>query len=60
MNWDALGAMGEIVGALAVFATLAYLAIQIARILERFELPHWTPAYKQHLRLEVTYLKVKN
>jgi hypothetical protein len=29
MNWDALGAIGEIVGALAVFVTLAYLAIQI-------------------------------
>ena len=29
MNWDALGAMGEIIGAFAVFATLYYLAIQI-------------------------------
>lgn len=29
MNWEAVGAMGEIVGALAVFATLVYLAIQI-------------------------------
>ena len=29
MNWDALGAMGEIVGALAVLATLYYLAAQI-------------------------------
>jgi len=29
MNWDAVGAVGEIVGALAVFLTLAYLAIQI-------------------------------
>ena len=29
MNWDAIGAVGEIVGALAVFLTLAYLAIQI-------------------------------
>ena len=29
MNWEAAGAIGEIVGALAVFATLAYLAIQI-------------------------------
>ncbi|MDA1369631.1 MAG: hypothetical protein O2971_02570 [Proteobacteria bacterium] len=29
MNWDAIGAIGEIVGALAVFLTLAYLAIQI-------------------------------
>ena len=29
MNWDAIGAMGEIVGAMAVVATLFYLAIQI-------------------------------
>ncbi len=29
MNWEAAGAIGEIVGALAVFLTLAYLAIQI-------------------------------
>ena len=29
MNWDAIGAIGEIVGALAVLATLIYLAIQI-------------------------------
>ena len=29
MNWDALGAIGELIGGLAVIATLAYLAIQI-------------------------------
>ena len=29
MNWEAIGAIGEIIGALAVFITLAYLAIQI-------------------------------
>ncbi len=29
MNWDALGAIGEITGAVAVFVTLVYLAIQI-------------------------------
>ena len=29
MNWDAIGAIGEIVGAMAVFLTLAYLALQI-------------------------------
>jgi len=29
MNWDAIGAVGEIIGALAVFLTLIYLAIQI-------------------------------
>lgn len=29
MNWEALGAIGEIIGAMAVVATLAYLIIQI-------------------------------
>ena len=29
MNWDAIGAIGEIVGAIAVIATLMYLARQI-------------------------------
>jgi hypothetical protein len=29
VNWDAMGAIGEIVGAIAVVATLFYLAVQI-------------------------------
>ena len=29
MNWEAIGAIGEIVGAVAVVATLAYLAVQL-------------------------------
>jgi hypothetical protein len=29
MNWEAVGAIGELVGALAVVITLAYLALQI-------------------------------
>ncbi|MEQ8694605.1 MAG: hypothetical protein RIC85_04700 [Gammaproteobacteria bacterium] len=29
MNWDAIGAIGEIIGALAVIATLIYVAIQV-------------------------------
>ena len=29
MNWDAVGAIGEIIGAVAVLATLYYLAAQI-------------------------------
>ncbi len=29
MNWEAIGAVGEIVGAIAVIATLIYLAIQV-------------------------------
>ncbi len=29
MNWDAIGAVGEIIGAAAVVVTLAYLALQV-------------------------------
>ena len=29
MNWDAIGALSESVGAIAVFITLLYLVIQI-------------------------------
>ncbi|MEP1472452.1 MAG: hypothetical protein ABJK25_15895 [Halieaceae bacterium] len=29
MNWDAIGAMGELLGALVVVVTLAYLAVQV-------------------------------
>ena len=29
MNWDAIGAVGEIIGAVAVVATLGYVALQI-------------------------------
>ncbi len=29
MNWDAIGAIGEVIGAIAVLITLAYLAVQI-------------------------------
>ena len=29
MNWEAIGAIGEIIGAIAVVVTLAYLAVQV-------------------------------
>jgi len=29
MNWDAIGAVGEVIGALALVGTLGYLAVQI-------------------------------
>ena len=29
MNWDALGAIAELLGAIAVFLTLAYLTVQM-------------------------------
>jgi hypothetical protein len=38
MNWDAIGAIGEIVGALAVLVTLIYLAVQIRHAKKQIEL----------------------
>ena len=32
MNWEAVGAVGEILGAIAVFVTLIYLALQIRQV----------------------------
>ena len=29
LNWDAIGAIGELIGAIAVVVTLAYLAVQV-------------------------------
>ena len=29
MNWDAIGAVGEVLGATVVFITLVYLAMQV-------------------------------
>ena len=29
MNWEAIGAVGEVLGAVGVIATLGYLAVQI-------------------------------
>ncbi len=37
MNWDAIGAIGEIIGALAVIATLAYLAVQVKQTKKHLE-----------------------
>ena len=38
MNWDALGAIAELLGAIAVFATLAYLTVQIRQSAKALEL----------------------
>ena len=45
MNWEALGAIGEIVGAVALVVTLGYLALQIrqnTQVLRSATHPAWT------------------
>ena len=38
MNWDALGAIAELLGAIAVFLTLAYLTVQVRQNSKALEL----------------------
>ena len=38
MNWDALGAIAELIGAIAVFLTLAYLTVQVRQNSKALEL----------------------
>ena len=40
MNWDALGAIAELLGAIAVFLTLAYLTVQVRQNSQALELQH--------------------
>ena len=54
MNWDALAAIGEIVGALGVVSSLLYLAIQIradARARRAAVIHEQSEAYSTYLRL---------
>ena len=44
MTWEAAGAVGEIMGALAVFLTLAYLAIQIRQNTKAVRASAWDSA----------------
>ena len=58
MNWDALGAMGEIIGAIAVFATLYYLATQI-RIQSR-EIEKSNGHVRAQLSIDINNMVINN
>ena len=54
MNWEAIGAVGEIIGAFAVLATLIYLAMQVRQsreMLERNEKLALSNTYQQRASL---------
>ena len=42
MNWEAIGAVGEVIGALGVIVTLGYLAYQIRQNTAQLEHSTWT------------------
>jgi len=49
MNWDAVGAVGEILGALAVFISLLYLALQVRQNSAQVELQALMDAIARHV-----------
>jgi hypothetical protein len=55
MNWDALGAIAELLGAIAVFLTLAYLAVQIKQSSKALDLQnHFAAAQIMQARTDTT------
>ena len=49
MNWDAIGAVGEILGALAVFISLVYLAVQVRQNRDQVQLQALMDAIARHV-----------
>ena len=49
MNWDAIGAVGEILGALAVFVSLIYLALQVHQNNKQLQLQALMDAIEKHV-----------
>lgn len=47
MNWDAVGALGEIVGAIAVLVTLVYVSIQVKLHSRQLEAANEQEAFRQ-------------
>lgn len=57
MNWEAVGAFGEIIGALAVLITLIYLSVQIRESSEATRIQ--TAQSTFHLSFEMVSLFTK-
>ena len=58
MNWEALGAVGEIIGAIAILATLYYLAMQIK--IQHGELERSNNHIRAQLAIELNKTFVEN
>ena len=59
MNWDAIGAVSELIGAVAVVATLIYLAVQIrqnTKSVQSTNFSTWMDAIHgiNHVHLEIS------
>lgn len=54
MNWEAIGAVGEVVGAIAVVATLVYLTIQLRQNTQSVQNSAWQAIIRVLTDLDVT------
>ena len=57
MNWDAIGAIGEIIGAIAVVATLLYLSIQTNRTRMAVEAGSTTATQEAYSRWRTAFVQ---
>ena len=57
MNWDAIGAVGEIIGAAAVVVTLAYLALQVRASTKESEANHLSVNAGQNAEVRSRFLE---
>jgi len=57
MNWDAIGAVGEIIGAAAVVATLAYLALQVRASTKESEANHFSVNAGQNAEVRTRFME---
>ena len=67
MNWDALGAMAEAIGALLVIASLVYLSIQVRQSNKEAEasaqstwISGWNEAIKGWIKDDITIEAMRN
>jgi hypothetical protein len=61
MNWDAIGAIAELFGALAVLTTLIYLAVQVKHsrdLLEENRNPSMSQVYQDRSRNRIDIARV--
>ena len=54
MNWEAIGAVGEVVGAVAVVVTLIYLTVQLRQNTQSAQNASWQSITRQLSDLDVT------
>jgi hypothetical protein len=57
MNWDAIGAVGEMIGALAVVVTLVYLALQVRASTKESDANHLSVSSGQFMDVRSRFME---